>query len=70
MKVQWLRPYTSTAGATGSIAGLGTKIPHALWPGQKTKHKTKQVIVSKILCKCDFRSNSKYLQSSYFLFIR
>ena len=25
--VQWLRLHTSTAGGTGSIPGLGTKIP-------------------------------------------
>ena len=29
--VQWLRLCTSTAGGTGSIPGLGTKIPHAFF---------------------------------------
>ena len=28
MEVQWLRIRTSTEGATGSICGWGTKIPH------------------------------------------
>ena len=33
--VQWLRLHASNAGGTGSIPGWGTKIPHALWSGQK-----------------------------------
>ena len=33
--VQWLRLHASTAGGMGSIPGLGTKIPHAAWCGQK-----------------------------------
>ena len=28
---------TSTAGGMGSISGEGTKIPYALWCGQKNK---------------------------------
>ena len=43
LAVQWLRPYTSSAGHTGSIPGQGTKIPcgtvktkcRAMWYGQK-----------------------------------
>ena len=34
--IQWLRLHASTAGATGSIPGQGTKIPHAAQCGQKT----------------------------------
>ena len=35
--VQWLRLCASTAGGTGLIPGWGTKIPHAVWYGQKKK---------------------------------
>ena len=35
--VQWLRLCTSTAWGTGSIPGQGTKIPRAMWHGQKKK---------------------------------
>ena len=31
----------STAGGAGSISGWGTKIPHALWSGQKSEKKKK-----------------------------
>ena len=31
LEVWWLEPCASTAGATGSMSGLGTKIPHASW---------------------------------------
>ena len=31
----------STAGGLGSIPGRGTKIPHAVWCGQKQKTKNK-----------------------------
>ena len=33
--VQWLRLHTSNAGGMGFIIGQETKIPHALWWGQK-----------------------------------
>ena len=33
--VQWLRLHASTAEGLGSIPGQGTKIPHAVWYGQK-----------------------------------
>ena len=33
--VQWLRRRPTTAGGTDSIPGGGTKIPHAVWCGQK-----------------------------------
>ena len=43
MAVQRLRLRPSTAGATGSILGWGTKIPCAVWPKkQKKKKKPKQ----------------------------
>ena len=35
MEVQWLGLCASTAGDMGSIPGQGTKIPHAVWHGQK-----------------------------------
>ena len=35
--VQWLGLGASTAGGTGSILGRGTKIPQAMWHGQKKK---------------------------------
>ena len=38
---QWLRLCTSTEGGAGSIPGGETKIPHAMWHGQKKK---KQVV--------------------------
>ena len=37
LAVQCLRICTSTAGGTGSIPGWGTKVPHAVWCGQKKK---------------------------------
>ena len=33
--VQWLTLYASTAGGTGSIPGLGTKIPNAMQSKEK-----------------------------------
>ena len=35
LAVQWIRPWASNAGAAGWIPGQGTKIPHAMWHGQK-----------------------------------
>ena len=35
LTVQWLGHCASTAGGMGSILGQGTKIPHAVGPGQK-----------------------------------
>ena len=32
--VQWLKLHASTTATMGSIPSWGTKIPHALWPGQ------------------------------------
>ena len=40
---QWLRLCTANAGGVGSIPGLGTKIPHAMWNGQKAKLKKKSI---------------------------
>ena len=37
--VRWLRHCTSNAGDEGSITDQGTKIPHAVWHGQKIKNK-------------------------------
>ena len=37
--VQWLRLHASNAGTVGSIPGQGTKIPYAVWHGQKIKKK-------------------------------
>ena len=37
--VHWLRLHASNAGGMGSIPGGGTKIPHAMWHGQKEKKK-------------------------------
>ena len=37
--VQWLRLHASTAEGLGSIPGQGTKIPHAVWYGQKKNMK-------------------------------
>ena len=34
---QWLRLHAPTAVGLGSIPGQGTKIPHAVWCGQKNK---------------------------------
>ena len=33
--VQWLGLHASTAGGMGSIPGWGTKVPCAVWHGQK-----------------------------------
>ena len=35
LAVQWLRLCASTVRGTGLIPGLGTKIPHAVWPKSK-----------------------------------
>ena len=35
LAVQWVRPHTSNAGVVGSIPAQGSKIPHAMWQGQK-----------------------------------
>ena len=42
MAVQWLGLHASTAGGTGLIPGQGTKIPHALWHGQKQNKTEKE----------------------------
>ena len=39
--VQWLRLCVSSAEGLGSIPGRGTKIPRAVWHGQKIKKKKK-----------------------------
>ena len=39
LAVQWLRLHVSTEGGMGSIPGWGTKIPYAVWHGQKKKKK-------------------------------
>ena len=40
--VQWLRLCTANAGDAGLILGLETRIPHALWLGQKYKNKNQK----------------------------
>ena len=42
--VQWLRLSVSTAGGRGSIPGLGTEIPHAVW-SSKINLKRKRSLV-------------------------
>ena len=37
LAVQWLRLHVPDAGGMGLIPGRGTKIPHAMWCGQKKK---------------------------------
>ena len=39
---QWLRLHASTAGGTDLVPGWGTKIPHAVWCGQKTNKQQQQ----------------------------
>ena len=41
--VQWLTLHTADAGATGSVPGQGTKIPHAVQRGQKIEKKKKKL---------------------------
>ena len=36
--VQWLRCHGLNAEGMGSIPGEGTKIPHAMWCGQRIKN--------------------------------
>ena len=45
--VQWVRLGASTTGGTSSIPGQGTKIPHAMWQGQKKKIKIRARSASK-----------------------
>ena len=40
--VLWLRFHASNAGGKDSIPGQGTKIPQAVWHGQKKKQKLKK----------------------------
>ena len=37
--VQWLRLWAFNAGGKGLIPGWGTKVPHAVWCGQKNLRK-------------------------------
>ena len=39
LRVQWLRLQASTARGVGLIPDWGTKIPYAMWYGQKKKYK-------------------------------
>jgi len=43
LAVQWLRLLTSTAGGSGSIPGLGSKIPSAAAQQKKKRRKRKKV---------------------------
>ena len=40
---QWLGLGASIAGGTGSIPGGRTKIPHAVWHGQKKRKRKKEL---------------------------
>ena len=42
LAVQWLGLRASIAGATDSIPGWGTKMPHAMQHGQKKKKKKRK----------------------------
>ena len=44
--VQWLRLHAANAGSMGLIPSQGTKIPHAMWCGQKIFQKGKAAEVS------------------------
>ena len=46
---QWLRFHAPTAGGMGSIA-QGTKIPHAMWFGQKQKKLTIRATAASTQC--------------------
>lgn len=52
LAVQWLRLRAATARGTGSVPVQGTKIPHAMWRGQKIKNIRfnffKKVIVNQV----------------------
>ena len=39
LAVEWLTHHTSIARGMGSSPGQGTKIPQAMWCGQKEKEK-------------------------------
>ena len=43
LEVQWLTLRASTAGVTGLIPGLGTKIPHVWWHSWKKKKEREKV---------------------------
>ena len=45
LAVQLVRPHMSTAGGMGSIPGRGTKIPPAVWQGQKKKNEDASYIL-------------------------
>ena len=51
--VQWLGLYASNAGVVGSIPGQRTKIPHAMWRGQKIKNKWCVKVVQSCPTFCD-----------------
>ena len=49
--VQWLRLYAPNAEGMGPIPGQGSKIPHAIWHGQKkSPQKTKKYMHSYVHC--------------------
>ena len=44
--VQWLRLCVPTAAGLGSVLGQGTKVPNAMWLGQKLKLKKNKCKIS------------------------
>ena len=49
LAVQWLGLRVSTVGGAGSIHGWGTKIPHAMWRGQRKKKRKRVIFLKRFL---------------------
>ena len=65
LAIQWLRLCTSTAGVAGSIPGRGTKIPHGVWPKNKTTTTTNEgVYLAKTLLASHLRKQNKTVRRS------
>ena len=57
--VQWLGLCTSTAGGSGSIPGLGTKIQQVAWHGRRKENY--------LQCNTYFHNQFKFFYNLYFL---
>ena len=58
--VQWLRLHATNAGDSNSIPDWGTKIPHAVWYGQKKEKKRIGSLVKFHLIKKDLMLKKEF----------